>query len=649
MSSFVPPPLHSTPTQVRVQTASNTLKTSELHLLQNELRDNIVPNVEFDFFVKEVLKFSGDKYETLVQSVREEQLGSVADWSQLFAPIIASGGEPFIYDPLVKLVHWIQDQLREKLSWESTTDLKFRNTWSKPLGGSEADRKPDITAVSGRQDSYPKWKEALVVWEVKHRLPKSAPTIPVSNEVSREHLFPIRPTPRPYSDPGALVSKKRCASPEPLLGPACKKNKSNSASQTTKVNTNTNSTSRKSESSLEQLLSYSLEAMTAQPHRRYVVGLLLDGFQLQLVFHCRSFVLTSAPFDIQMDPGRLAVAVAALWLADLETLGFEKRFISDGETALNPIGSEVSVGEMDTIVKRILYKARALFGRGSSTLLVADKKDPSALYVIKISCQVKTRVPESEFLEAAADIPNVIHMAQSASWGDMLEGFGEEFLRSVQEFEPREFRVLVLSPVCELLTAIKEVPVFKACFVKLVKAHHALFERGILHCDISVGNLMYDPKTQEPYLIDADLGKSVNQLGTPSSNHRTGTLPFMAIDLLVAVPPPHLYRHDLESFFYVLVWICAEDQHGWHRVDSVTSMAEKKSYFLSQFEIEQLRIGKFVELKLTWITQLHSLFAVGAAQKLLWTKRKGRVSFDNETLDGEVTYETFMKVIGDSP
>ena len=38
--------------------------------------------------------------------------------------------------------------------------------------------------------------------------------------------------------------------------------------------------------------------------------------------------------------------------------------------------------------------------------------------------------------------------------------------------------------------------------------------------------------------------------------HRTGTSPFMAIDLLVLDPPPlHKYRHDLESFFYI--YMCA--------------------------------------------------------------------------------------------
>ncbi|CAE6482935.1 unnamed protein product [Rhizoctonia solani] len=615
---------HNIPTQARVQSASNTLKTSELHLLRNELHGNLVSNMNFKLFVHEVLKLSNGMYRILVQLVQEGRFGSVDNWKRLLTHIANSGGEPFIYDPLIDLVHWIQDQLRGTLKWESTTNLKFHNTWSQALAGSQTNRNPDITAIM------------LVVWEVKHKLPKSSPpTIPVSHEVPPAHLFPINPTPRSYSDPGFLVSKKRGASPELLPAPARKKDKSNPTSQEINAaNTNTtlrDDTSRKSEPLLERLLSDSLESMVAQPHRRHAIGIILDSFYLQLVFHCRGFIVTSRPFDIRVEREKLVIAIPALWLADLETLGFEKRVIgSERKPALGPIGSEVSVGEMDLDIKRILYKARTLFGRGSATLLGADKKDPSALYVIKISCQVKTRMPESEFLRSAADVPNVIRMAHSANWGDMLEGFGEEFLRSVQEFESREFRVLVLSPVCELLTVIEEVSVFKTCFIKLVNAHYALFKRGLLHCDISIGNLMYDPKTQEPYLIDADLGKKVDKLGSPSSNYRTGTLPFMAIDLFGSV------------------WICAEDHHGWHRVDSVVAMAEKKAYFPVQPNVEYLRLRKFEELKSTWITELHTVFGVGAARKSLSTKRKGPVPFDNDTLDGEVTYETFLGAISDS-
>ena len=34
---------------------------------------------------------------------------------------------------------------------------------------------------------------------------------------------------------------------------------------------------------------------------------------------------------------------------------------------------------------------------------------------------------------------------------------------------------------------------------------------------------------------------------------------FMAIEVLLSFS--HTYRHDLESFFYVLLWVCAS--HGW--------------------------------------------------------------------------------------
>ena len=46
--------------------------------------------------------------------------------------------------------------------------------------------------------------------------------------------------------------------------------------------------------------------------------------------------------------------------------------------------------------------------------------------------------------------------------------------------------------------------------------------------------------------------------GPVKPRYRTGTGPFMALDLLCDGPVPlHVYRHDLESFFYVLVYVCA--------------------------------------------------------------------------------------------
>jgi len=57
---------------------------------------------------------------------------------------------------------------------------------------------------------------------------------------------------------------------------------------------------------------------------------------------------------------------------------------------------------------------------------------------------------------------------------------------------------------------------------------------------------------------------------TRSSNtERTGTMPFMALDVLEGIansdPRPHLYRYDAESFLWVAVWVCGTFEHGKER------------------------------------------------------------------------------------
>ncbi|TDL20482.1 hypothetical protein BD410DRAFT_701963, partial [Rickenella mellea] len=74
----------------------------------------------------------------------------------------------------------------------------------------------------------------------------------------------------------------------------------------------------------------------------------------------------------------------------------------------------------------------------------------------------------------------------------------------------------------------------------------------ILHRDISPRNLMYyrsESGTIVGILGDFDLASDAS-----SKDHRTGTLPFIALKLLEEGKCDHLYRHDVKSFFQVLVW-----------------------------------------------------------------------------------------------
>jgi hypothetical protein len=58
-------------------------------------------------------------------------------------------------------------------------------------------------------------------------------------------------------------------------------------------------------------------------------------------------------------------------------------------------------------------------------------------------------------------------------------------------------------------------------------------------------------------LIDYDLAIGTDRKleDGPTSKQRTGTKPYMARDLLAPDPEVHTFRHDLESYFYCLLWM----------------------------------------------------------------------------------------------
>ena len=70
---------------------------------------------------------------------------------------------------------------------------------------------------------------------------------------------------------------------------------------------------------------------------------------------------------------------------------------------------------------------------------------------------------------------------------------------------------------------------------------------------------MWDPKRGVGVLNDFDLAKFAGQKGA-SGTENTGTLPFMALDLLspdgLAGKIPRLYRHEAESFAWSLIYLC---------------------------------------------------------------------------------------------
>ncbi|WPJ66546.1 hypothetical protein SMAC4_14062 [Sordaria macrospora] len=92
-----------------------------------------------------------------------------------------------------------------------------------------------------------------------------------------------------------------------------------------------------------------------------------------------------------------------------------------------------------------------------------------------------------------------------------------------------------------------------------IDGHESLWRKaGLLHRDISINNLMINEDDNNPswrsFLIDLDLAVRKERESASGAKGITGTRAFIAIGVLLG--EQHSFMHDLESFFWVLFWIC---------------------------------------------------------------------------------------------
>ncbi|KAA8910155.1 hypothetical protein FN846DRAFT_1006457 [Sphaerosporella brunnea] len=120
----------------------------------------------------------------------------------------------------------------------------------------------------------------------------------------------------------------------------------------------------------------------------------------------------------------------------------------------------------------------------------------------------------------------------------------------------RIFSRLVMTPIGKGLDKFSSYTELLAALRDAIKGHQHLYQKHrILHCDVSVHNILISPPghLSAGVLIDLDLAINTNRAANSGASHRTGTPDFMAIGVLEG--QPHRACHDLESFFFILLWL----------------------------------------------------------------------------------------------
>lgn len=199
----------------------------------------------------------------------------------------------------------------------------------------------------------------------------------------------------------------------------------------------------------------------------------------------------------------------------------------------------------------------------------------------------------------------------------------------------------------------------------------------VLHRDISENNLMLLSKPDgkaKGVLNDWDMAKFIHhqEQGILAGHHRTGTPPFMAIDLVEVSPvpmtegqplppaPPHWLRHELESLFYILVWAAlhynlslgTRDPEVHPLIASWTDVqrnAEAKTRYLmgapkEDREVQQHAKEEFKSLVGEWIVPLRKLWG-----RALFFGRDNEEHSALATYSGHLTFKAFMQAIKVEP
>ncbi|KAI0057012.1 hypothetical protein BV25DRAFT_1920545 [Artomyces pyxidatus] len=252
-----------------------------------------------------------------------------------------------------------------------------------------------------------------------------------------------------------------------------------------------------------------------------------------------------------------------------EHLGHSDRYFAI-EVAVpftDPVTKE-TIAVRTLIVAAPRYSTHSLLGRSTRGMVAFDMTSKQ-----KVFLKDTWRIDSPEFAQEgetykilqAAKVKNIARFIGACDVSD-AEGVAHATLTQVYARMPwacetdyvigyRHYRLMLDTVGVPIWTFESSYQLISAVW-DAIEGHKDAYEAGILHRDISVGNILIGPDGRG-LLIDWDFAKGVTELSMPGRRReRTGTWQFCSAAMLLY---PGTHRHvladDLESFVYVVSWL----------------------------------------------------------------------------------------------
>ncbi|KAF7334854.1 Other 1 protein kinase [Mycena sanguinolenta] len=560
-------------------------------------------------------------------------------------------------------------------------DIQFCRDDPQIIRGSPAQRKPDVvsvmlaalslgtrTSADNLQDRGPPendafhWLEIISFWEFKfERLDAAADTATRSKSASKSRRASSKDISAPSSRQASGSGQRLKATTTGSAGRDSNGIKRSSGS----VSGSAAKKHKPSEDPRRQCASYALELLTYGGLRSHVIGALITNNNMELLYYDRSIIIRSDPFDFTDDTVRFVNLLAAVKGLTKVQWGYHPLLDPPNVTRIIDNGilpdpfrrCSIDLGDGHSLkLEDTIFQSHGLIGRG--TCVSRATMDPGGnAVIVKWSWPAYTRKSEAAFIaeataKATGDDSWVCnHLPQLLNSQEHKFDAGTpqlELRKLFPNYELRELRVEVLEELFPI-TALTSAEDLGQAFYGIFLCYRWLYETvGIMHRDVSLNNLMFRKIGEKVYgvLNDFDLAVYWEDLSQSTSKQRTGTKPYMARDLLVLDDPPaHVYRFDLESLFYVMVFavyhyhdkkeIDNPPYKFWEDLGTEALLKEKKAFFATELLEPTENFGSLKPL----IKGIYDLFGVFFAKRL-WAPE---IREQMQTV-GEVNFDEVQKI-----
>ncbi|KAI0856195.1 serine/threonine-protein kinase Sgk2 [Xylaria cubensis] len=333
-----------------------------------------------------------------------------------------------------------------------------------------------------------------------------------------------------------------------------------------------------------QLARYVRNVFADQPTRRFIHAFSLCNSKMELWVFDRSGPYSSGVFDIHEEPSNFASALLtdkngrrAKFVLD-EAIVRQKAIVCRGTTCYTTKDGHVvkfSWRPTKRTSEADHYKLAAKRGVKGVAQLVAYYEVTTIQRIRKrLTFKERYKFWDDNLLsdnkrKSASDHKSSRSKRQQTAKSSLAKEVDDQLSISENKnpanpdlWENKSYSCLVIKPAGRIINNFKTPKELLNVLQDAIKAHRSLYLDGrILHRDISSNNIIITDQAKTGFhgmLIDLDLAEERNSKANGAQ--QIGTIQFMAIEVLQAVD--HTYRHDLESFFYVLIWMCA--RQSWH-------------------------------------------------------------------------------------